>query len=88
MPKPEEIKAGDQPLQIQGHHSDPFVIDWDGDGDLDILSGSSDGGVQWAENVAGKGKPPQLRAFRSLIKPVHQGDYGQILTREGPQGAA
>ncbi|MFO0845788.1 MAG: hypothetical protein U0797_25965 [Gemmataceae bacterium] len=23
-------------------HSDPFVIDWDGDGDLDLLSGSSD----------------------------------------------
>jgi hypothetical protein len=57
-PKPELIKAGDSPLRIVGAHSDPFVIDWDGDGDFDLLSGSSDGGVQWAENRAGKGKAP------------------------------
>ena len=36
QPKPEMIKAGDEPLKIPGHHSDPFVIDWDGDGDLDL----------------------------------------------------
>src|SRR5690349_16460598 len=35
LPKPEQIRAGDKPLQIDGHHSDPFVVDWDGDGDLD-----------------------------------------------------
>ncbi len=68
-PIPELIKAGDAPLRIPGAHSDPFVIDWDGDGDLDLLSGSSDGGVYWAENIAGKGKPPVLRPFRPLIKP-------------------
>ena len=38
--------AGDKPLKIPGAHSDPFVIDWNGDGALDILSGSSDGGVR------------------------------------------
>src|SRR5207237_7156787 len=41
-PKPELIKAGNETLRIEGH-SDPFVIDWDGDGDLDLLSGSSNG---------------------------------------------
>src|SRR6185503_17156507 len=64
QPKPEAImigKAGDRPLKVSGAHSDPFVIDWDGDGDLDLISGSSEGGVMWAENVAGKGKPPELR---------------------------
>ena len=50
-------KAGDSPLRTQGGDSDPFVIDWDGDGDLDLLTGSS-GGVQWAENRAGKGRVP------------------------------
>jgi hypothetical protein len=81
-PEPQLIMAGDSPLRIPGAHSDPVVIDWDGDGDLDILSGSSDGGVYWAENVAGKGKPPVLRPFRPLIKPGRAPADGQIL-KEG-----
>jgi hypothetical protein len=81
-PTPELIKAGDAPLRIPGAHSDPFVIDWNGDGALDLLSGSSDGGVYWAENVAGKGKPPVFRSFRPLIKPGSPRKGGQIL-REG-----
>jgi len=86
QPVPEEIKAGDQPLKIAGAHSDPFVIDWDGDGDLDVLSGSSEGGVQWAENGAGPGKPPRLGAFRSLIEKGPQVAYGQILREEDLKG--
>ncbi|MBI3461896.1 MAG: VCBS repeat-containing protein [Planctomycetes bacterium] len=86
LPTPEPIKAGDQPLKIEGHHSDPFVVDWDGDGDLDLLSGSSEGGVQWAENRAGPGKPPQLAAFRSLIPPGPQVEYGQVLREEDLKG--
>lgn len=77
-PTPELIKAGNEPLRIQGHHSDPFAIDWDGDGDLDLLSGSSDGGVQWAENIAGARQLPELRPFRALLNP------GRILENEGP----
>jgi len=75
LPKPDEMKAGDRPLKFEGHHGDPFVIDWDGDGDLDILSGSSEGGVQWAENRAGAGKPPRLEPFRSIIPHGPQLDY-------------
>jgi hypothetical protein len=78
-PTPELVKAGDSPLRIAGAHSDPFVIDWDGDGDLDLLSGSSEGGVYWAENRAGKGKTPELSPFRSLITPGQPIEYGQIL---------
>lgn len=78
-PKPVEIKAGDQPLKFAGYHGDPFVIDWDGDGDLDLLSGSSEGGVQWAENGAGPGKPPRLKPFRTLIEHGPPLKYGQIL---------
>ena len=81
-PKPQAIKAGDRPLQIEGAHSDPFAVDWDGDGDLDLLSGSSEGGVQWAENSAGKGKLPDLRPFQWLIKPDKAVKHGQLLKEE------
>lgn len=70
VPKPESISTSDgKPLKIAGVHGDPFVVDWDGDGDLDIVSGSSDGGVYWAENKAGKGKLPELGSFQILINP-------------------
>src|SRR5205809_3265815 len=69
LPTPELIKSGGSPLRIPGVHSDPFVIDWDGDGSLDLVSGSSDGGVYWARNKAGKGKVPDLEPFRPLVKP-------------------
>jgi len=87
-PVPEEMKAGEAPLKIEGNHSDPFVIDWDGDGDLDLLSGSSEGGVAWAENRAGKGKIPQLAAFQSLIKGAGHVEYGKVLREEDLKGAA
>jgi hypothetical protein len=79
LPKPQLIKAGGEPLRIKGAHSDPFVIDLDGDGSLDLVSGSSDGGVYWAQNKAGKGKMPDLKPFRPLIKPRPPVKSGQPL---------
>ena len=35
-------------------HSDPFLVDWDGDGDLDLLSGSAAGGVFLFPNEGSK----------------------------------
>ena len=67
-PTPEVIKCEGEDLRIDGVHSDPFVIDWDGDGDLDLLSGSSNGGARWAENKAGEGKSPELRPFSALVE--------------------
>jgi hypothetical protein len=90
-PVPELIKTtSGEPLRIEGNHSDPFVVDWDGDGALDLISGSSSGGVQWAKNVAGKGKPPEFRAFEWLIKPGRPVEYGQLLSEDeltGPTSA-
>jgi hypothetical protein len=89
-PKPEVIKTGDVPLKIAGHHSDPVVIDWDGDGALDLLSGTSDGGVQWARNRAAKGKPPEFGPFEWLIKPGRPREDGQLLDEKeltGPTSA-
>ena len=37
-PESLQINAYGRPLKIY-YHTDPFVIDWDGDGDLDLLSG-------------------------------------------------
>jgi hypothetical protein len=86
-PLPEEIKSHDKSLTLKkGHHSDPFVIDWDGDGDLDLLSGSSEGGVQWAENRAGPGKLPQLEDFQILIEPGPQNEWGDILRESDVKG--
>jgi hypothetical protein len=89
-PESEQIKAYGQSLKNYGYHSDPFVVDWDGDGDLDLLSGSYYGGVEWAENSAGSGKPPQLEPFRSLIGRGPQIERGQILRDadlRGPLGS-
>jgi hypothetical protein len=89
-PQPKKIKTDAGELKIEGHHSDPFPVDWDGDGDLDLLSGSSSGGVQWAENTAGRGAEPALKPFRSLIKPGQQVDHGKPLDEAeltGPTGS-
>lgn len=86
QPEPEAIKIGDMPLRVEGHHSDPFVVDWDGDGDLDLLSGSADGGVQWSQNMAGKGKLPELQPFKTLIQPGRAIEYGQPLSEDDLTG--
>ena len=67
-PKPSVIKTGETILRVNGgRHGDPFIVDWDGDGDLDLLSGSRAGGVQLAVNSAGPGKEPKLAPFECLI---------------------
>lgn len=86
QPKGELITCENGPLKISGNHSDPFVIDWDYDGDLDMLSGSSQGGVEWAENTAEKGKPPSLEPFRALIRPGETVQYGQKLNESELKG--
>jgi hypothetical protein len=75
-PKASQLADKDgKALKITGVHSDPVIVDWDGDGDLDLVSGSSDGNVFWAENtrardekVTGADRTPQLTALKTLIK--------------------
>jgi hypothetical protein len=85
-PTPDLLMSGGKPLKLPDAHSDPFVIDWDGDGALDLLSGCSDGGVYWAKNRAGKGKVPDLLPFQPLIKPRPQFGDGQIVREEDLTG--
>jgi hypothetical protein len=88
QPQPEPIQTGDERLKISGAHSDPFVVDWDGDGDLDLLSGSSGGGAFWAENTAGKGHTPELKPFQTLIKSAQKVEYGKPLSEDDLVGPA
>jgi hypothetical protein len=78
-PKAERLMAGNSQLQIKGMHGDPFVVDWEGDGDLDLLSGTSEGAVQWAENTAGRGKVPALKEFATVIEPGPSFEFGHLL---------
>ncbi|NWK57565.1 VCBS repeat-containing protein [Verrucomicrobiaceae bacterium N1E253] len=66
-PGSKQIMAGAKPLVVPGKHADPQMVDWDGDGDLDILSGSNNAGIHWAENVAEDGDLPAFKGFNTLI---------------------
>jgi len=85
-PVPVPIMADGELLRIAGAHSDPFVVDWDADGDLDLLSGSSTGGVQWAENRAEAGSSPEFAAFEVLIEVEPQRDDASLLAESDLTG--
>ena len=71
------ITAG-RGARSEGLHSDPFVIDWDGDGDLDLLATSSAAEVLWAENTRPPGTrgAPVLSDFRVLLAARGRGPRG------------
>ncbi len=58
----EWLKAGGETMEVP-NHSDPFFVDWDGDGDQDLLSGSAAGGVYLFTNNGDRNKA-------SFAKPV------------------
>ncbi|MEM6569483.1 MAG: VCBS repeat-containing protein [Planctomycetota bacterium] len=49
-----------------GRHSDPVLVDWDQDGDLDLLSGSDAGGISLFRN-AGSGSEPRFEGKEVLL---------------------
>lgn len=50
-------------------HGDPFLVDWDADGDLDLLSGSAQGGAFLFPNV-GSRTAARFGARATLIEPA------------------
>ncbi len=74
-------------------HSDPFFVDWDGDGDLDLVTGSSAGGVFLFANTGTK-TAPKFGAKQTLLAAAGHGGmpnademkFGDAHI-EGPSGA-
>ncbi len=56
------------PIKSTGHHSSPHLVDWDNDGDLDLLSGSDQGGVLLSVNT-GTREEPVWSPFQELVAP-------------------
>ena len=69
-----------QPLRVD-MHSDPVFADWDGDGYLDILSGSVMGGVYLAVNQGSRAEP-QYAPFETLIPSA--GESAELSSRVMP----
>ncbi len=65
------VACGNKPAKLPKGHATPGVVDWDGDGLWDILTGCEDGGVYWLRNVGRLGEP-KFAAIENLIPP-HQG---------------
>ena len=75
----EPIMAGGRALKVS-NKSDPCLVDWDSDGDLDILSGSGFGGVYLAINQ-GTATSPSFQQPVALIaeKPFDKNSGKPIL---------
>ena len=63
------IKAAGEPIVIAKGLSAPRVVDWNDDGQFDILCGGSKGGVFLYQNV-GSAKNPEFGKVKVLIKPI------------------
>jgi hypothetical protein len=63
-----ELLSGGKPLRIPGRECIPSVVDWDGDGLFDLVSGSGEGGVWWLRNT-GRAGAPAFAGPRALIEP-------------------
>ena len=74
-PKPEQIMSGGKPLHLDRGHSGVCAVDWDGDGDADIITGSARGGVFFAENKTVQKGLPQFSEFRELLPQATSNPY-------------
>jgi hypothetical protein len=80
------LMCGDEPLAVS-NHGDPFFVDWDGDGVLDLVSGSAQGGVYLFRNE-GTRKAPKFAKAVTLVEPSgYEGNNWGDAGLKGPQHA-
>jgi hypothetical protein len=77
--KNEWVKVGPKALRVPGgEHANPVIVDWDGDGLWDIVTGAADGGVCWYRNAGRRGHP-EFEAPVALVA-KHDGiGYSELL---------
>lgn len=76
---PRFLEADGKPIDV-GYTAAPDVVDWDGDGDLDLICGEeSKGGILFFENTGSRTKPV-LRAG----KPIATSDGNAIISPHAP----
>ena len=63
------LTAADGPIVAGGRNAAPCVVDWDGDGKLDLLLGCGSGRVVFYRNV-GSRTAPALAAGVTLVEPA------------------
>ncbi|HEV3301145.1 MAG TPA: FG-GAP-like repeat-containing protein [Planctomycetaceae bacterium] len=72
------VQAGGKPIAVPGGHAAPVIVDWDGDGRWDILSGCEKGAVIWYRNTGKLGEP--YFANGQTLVPEHRGSgYEEFL---------
>ncbi len=60
------LEADGKPILVPGGDAGPFVVDWDGDGLLDLIVGAGDGSVWLFRNV-GTRKEPRFAKGETLV---------------------
>lgn len=75
------VEAAGEPIVVPGGDSGPFVVDWDHDGDLDLLVGAGDGSV-WLYDNEGTRTAPRFAAGAAIV-PASSYGYDQDAPMQG-----